>query len=324
MDRRPLRHRLRSLSEVMKKRTRRLLVLACLSGLSCTALADAVALPPMDLGNTSFLDGVAAPGFLFELSTSYYRATKIRDDAGHAVPGNPRIDAAAIVPHIAYISPDITLFGGNVGAEILLPLVYTNLRPGPGLEDHNFSAGDIQFSPLLIQWSGQTLFGMPFYQRFDLLFSAPTGQYNRNALANAGSNVWTISPYYAFTIMPTDRFEVSGRITYQWSGRNTRPAPDIGAGSVQPGDALSINLSGSYTISGRWRLGAAGYVLAQLGEDRIDGNRQNGSRERLFGAGPGLLYQGGKYQVLLNAYKEWGARNRPEGSKIVLRYLAPF
>ncbi len=308
----------------MKKRTRQLLVLASLSGLPCTALADAVALPPMNLGNTSFLDGVAAPGFLFELGTSYYHATKFRDNAGHAAPGNPRIDAAAIVPHIAYISPDISLFGGNVGGEILFPLVYTNLRPGPGLEDRNFSAGDIQFSPLLIQWSGQTIFGMPFYQRFDLLFSAPTGQYNQNALANAGSNVWTVSPYYAFTVMPTDRFEVSGRISYQWNGRNTHPSPALKADSVQAGDALSVNLSGSYAVTGQWRIGVAGYVLEQLGEDRVDGKPQQNSKERLFGAGPGLLYQGSKYQVLLNAYKEWGARNRPEGSKIVLRYLAPF
>lgn len=56
-------------------------------------------------------------------------------------------------------------------------------------------------------------------------------------------------------------------------------------------------------------------MLTQLGEDRIDGIRQADSRERVFGAGPGLLVQGDGWQVLLNAYKEWGAKNRPEGSK---------
>lgn len=65
-------------------------------------------------------------------------------------------------------------------------------------------------------------------------------------------------------------------------------------------------------------------MLGQLGEDRIDGVRQANSRERVFGAGPGILVQGNAWQVLPNAYKEWGARNRPEGSKIVLRVLAPF
>ncbi|MCY1275727.1 putative MetA-pathway of phenol degradation [compost metagenome] len=300
------------------------LAVACTALAASVAHADAVGLPPMNLGNTSFLDGIAGPGFLFELASSYYRATSIRDNAGHAVPGNPRIETAAIVPHVAYISPDITLLGGNVGAEVLLPLVYANIRPGPGAGDHNFAAGDIQFSPFIVQWSGQTLFGMPFFQRFDLLFSAPTGQYDPNRLANAGSNVWTVTPYYAFTVMPTGKLEVSGRLNYQWSGKNTRPPSSLEASSIQPGDALSLNLSASYAISKRWRVGVAGYMLGQLGEDRIDGIRQAESRERVFGAGPGLMVQGDGWQVLLNAYKEWGARNRPEGSKVVLRVLAPF
>ncbi|AEI82843.1 hypothetical protein CNE_BB2p00270 (plasmid) [Cupriavidus necator N-1] len=278
----------------------------------------------MNLGNTSFLDGIAAPGFLFELSTSYYRATRIRDNDGNAAPGSPRVETAAIVPHIAYISPDVTLLGGHLGGEVLLPLVYANIRPGSGTGDHDFAAGDIQFSPFIVQWTGQTLFGMPFFQRFDLLFSAPTGQYDANGMANAGTHLWTVTPYYAFTLMPTGKLEISGRLNYQWNGKNTRPAPALHASSVQPGDALYLNLSASYAISNGLRIGVAGYMLGQIGEDRIDGIRQSDSRERVFGAGPGILIQGDAWQVFLNAYKEWGARNRPQGSKIVLRVLAPF
>ena len=69
----------------------------------------------MNLVNTGFLDGLAAPGLLVELSTSFYRATAIRDDAGNAAPGNPRIYVGTIVPHVAYISPGIKLFSSNVG-----------------------------------------------------------------------------------------------------------------------------------------------------------------------------------------------------------------
>lgn len=303
---------------------RQLLALTSLAYHCSFALADAVALPPMNLGGTSFLDGIAAPGFLFELSSSYYRATTIKDAAENSTPGSPRIEVGAIVPHVVYISPRFKLLGGNLGAEVLLPLVYSNLKPGPGLEDHDLSTGDIQFSPFLIQWSGQALFGMPFYQRLDLLFSAPTGQYSRHALANAGSNVWTVSPYYAFTILPTDKLEISARLNYQWSSKNTSPAASFNAESVQSGDAFALNLASSYAVIGHWRIGIAGYVLQQISEDRIDGRRQTNSRERVFGAGPGVMYQGKSSQILLNAYKEWGARNRPEGGKIVLRYLVPF
>jgi hypothetical protein len=124
--------------------------------------------------------------------------------------------------------------------------------------------------------------------------------------------------------MLTRKFEVSGRLNYQWSGKNTRPASVLNAGSVQPGDAVSLNLSGSYAISKAVRLGVAGYMLGQIGTDRIDGVRLADSRERIFGAGPGILIEGKTGQVFLNVYREWGARNRAEGSKIVLRFLAPF
>jgi hypothetical protein len=127
----------------MKNTVTRILAIAWSNLLASIAHADAVGLPPMNLGNTSFLDGIAAPGFLFELSTSYYRAPEIKDNAGSSVPSKPRVETAVIVPHIAYISPDVTLLGGNLGAEVLLPLVYANIRTGAGTGDHNFAAGDV-------------------------------------------------------------------------------------------------------------------------------------------------------------------------------------
>ncbi|MCS8641637.1 phenol degradation protein, partial [Pseudomonas aeruginosa] len=43
------------------------------AALCLEARADAVALPPLALGNTSFMDGVSRPGMLFELPLQYVR-----------------------------------------------------------------------------------------------------------------------------------------------------------------------------------------------------------------------------------------------------------
>ena len=46
---------------------------------SAEVVADAVSLPPLPLGNTSFLDGVVRPGMLFELPIQHYRAQDATD-----------------------------------------------------------------------------------------------------------------------------------------------------------------------------------------------------------------------------------------------------
>lgn len=43
---------------------------------SAEVVADAVSLPPLPLGNTSFLDGVVRPGMLFELPIQHYRSPR--------------------------------------------------------------------------------------------------------------------------------------------------------------------------------------------------------------------------------------------------------
>ena len=78
----------------------------------------------------------------------------------------------------------------------------------------------------------------------------------------------------------------------------------------------------------RLRLGISGYVLQQLTDDKINGNRIANSEERVFGIGPGLSYNQdnslAKVWITLNSYFETGAENRPEGIGVVLRISLAF
>ncbi|PND33328.1 phenol degradation protein [Achromobacter pulmonis] len=298
------------------------IVLAALA-LSERAVADAVALPPLALGNTSFMDGVAGPGRLFELPIQFNHATEVKDAGGHSVGGHQRISSLSVLPHFAYIS-HTKILGAYYGAEVLLPLVRLDLDIDNGPRGTRTRQGDLIVSPLLLQWEPVQLFGRPFWQRLNFVFSAPTGDYSDDAAINVGSNVWTFNPHYAFTWELSKRVEFSGRLHYAWSSRNNSPSTALGADDVQPGQAFHANYSLSYALDESWRVGLAGYYLAQTTDDRIDGRRQPGSRERVMGFGPGAMYRKGPQTFFANLYMESGARNRAQGTQLTLRYLHTF
>ncbi|MCL8396061.1 transporter, partial [Pseudomonas aeruginosa] len=134
------------------------------AALCLEARADAVALPPLALGNASFMDGVSRPGMLFELPLQYVRANNASDAGGHSVPGRQRVRGTTLLPHFAYLSQN-TLLGAHYGAEVLLPLVRLDLDIDGGPDGRRTRQGDLIVSPLMLQWGPATLFGRPYWQR---------------------------------------------------------------------------------------------------------------------------------------------------------------
>ena len=294
----------------------------CCCVLSGRAAAQLINQPPLDLGQTSFLDGEGGPGFVFEtigLGTVDGYAT---DGAGRAVPGTNKQWSANVTLHPIYTST-LRLLGGNPGLELLFPFSLMHVDvPGHPVTSQG-GAGDIIFSPF-IQWSGGTLFGKPFASRLAIGGVAPAGSYTASRFVNAGANVWQISPYYALTWRPLQGWEVSARLIYDWSSRNTHPPPGLGARSAQPGSQVALNYAASYAISPNVRLGLSGYVLRQVNDTQVGGRPVSGSQQQVFGLGPGLLWNIGPARVIANVFREFAARNRPEGFNAVARLLVQF
>lgn len=291
--------------------------------LSSNATADIVSLPPLGLGNTSFMDGVGGPGKLFELPVQFNYAKELKDAHGRSVSGYQRISSVSTLPHFAYIS-DTQILGAYYGVEVLLPLVHLDLDIANGPKGSSARQGDLIVSPLLLQWQPVQLFGRPFWQRLNFVFSVPTGAYSANSSVNVGSNVWVFNPHYAFTWELSKRVEFSGRVHYAWSSRNNDPSSQLNVDDIQPGQAFHANYSLSYALDESWRVGLAGYYLAQTTEDKVDGQRQSGSKERVMGVGPGVMYRNGQQTLFANLYFESEARNRAEGTQLALRYLHTF
>jgi hypothetical protein len=280
--------------------------LSVVSGsIGAAVAAPPVPLPPVDLGATSFLDGEAAPGGLLETAANGYRPTNA-----------PR--SASVLLHLAYVWEKAVILGGHLGAEALLPAATLH----GGAAGSAAGLGDAIFG-LAIQWSHVRVPVGELSMRLGVPFTVPSGSYNPLRTLNVGQNVWQLSPYFAMTWRPDDRWELSGRIIYNWSSRNGDPPAAFMASSVQPGTQLAMNLAASRTVWDGLRLGVAGYALQQLTDSRVDA-LSTGARQRGFGIGPGMLWTGGKATVVANVYREFAADNRPEGYSAVVRFLYPF
>ena len=266
------------------------------------------------------MDGVSRPALL-RTALQYVRANNASDAGGHSVPGRQRVRGATLLPHFAYLSQNTLL--GAIRRRMLLPLVRLDLDIDGG-PDGAHPPGDLIVSPLMLQWGPATLFGRPYWQRLNFVFSLPTGDYDKDAAINTGSNTWIFNPHYAFTWELGERLELSGRLHCAWISRNDDPSPRLGANDLQPGQALRANFSISYALDPHWRIGLAGYQLKQISADRIDGYRRRLAREQVFGIGPGVMYSQGGQTLFANLYAESGARNRSEGNQLTLRYLLAF
>ena len=227
------------------------------------------------------------------------------------------------------------ILGGHLGADVLLPVVAISGSGsvGPPSGPANRSApvstnpavlGDLVVGPFL-QWFDTKLLGRPFFQRLELDFILPTGQYDKKYLINPGSNLWTIEPYYAFTWFLTPEFSTSWRIHYTYNTKNDDPFAPPGVTSVKPGQAIHFNYSFEYEFFKNFRGAVAGYYLKQLSDDEVNGNSQADSKEQVFAVGPAISWAASPNFFLgLKTQWESSAENRPEGNRTTFRMTYKF
>lgn len=289
----------------------------------CATSGQEVALPPVNLGESNFLDGIAGPGLLFEQTIEYYRANRFTDSKGNKIPGNNSLESWLSLTHLAYVTK-LKILGGYYGFEALLPATLVDLDTDLGIRGHKGGVGDVILSPFLIQWVDHKIFNMPYFHRIDFDFILPTGRYDKDSAINIGSHVYSFNPYYAFTLLITPKLETSWRIHYLWNSKNHSPPESFHADSIQPGQAFHLNYAFSYEILNGLRAGIAGYYLNQITADKVDGHKRPHSKEEVFAIGPGLMYSRKGFFLYLTAYYETGVENRPEGKKIALRFSKVF
>jgi anthranilate 1,2-dioxygenase (deaminating, decarboxylating) large subunit len=65
-----------------------------------------------------------------------------------------------------------------------------------------------------------------------------------------------------------------------------------------------------------------GRQAQQIEDTKVNGEYVSGTHERVRALGPGAVYSFSKEDdVFANLYSEFGAENRPEGTKLIFRFV---
>jgi hypothetical protein len=269
--------------------------------------------PPVNLGDTSFLDGVGGPGLMIEEIGDGYHSDEIADSAGQTT-SVPSVNTMTGISHIAYLT-NRHVFGAWYGVEVVAPASHVHA----GNQGSADGWGDLTVSPLILQWPERKIRRTRVQQRVVFDFDLPSGQYERSSAVNLSSHAFTVHPYYAVTVFPTSHWETSWRIHYLWNSVNHAPPLTTGLRSTQAGQAIHFNGTLARELRHNLWMGANGYYLKQITSPYINGVQLANSPEQVGAIGPGAVWTLSPVLLYANFYHEVGAVNRPEGNKLVLR-----
>lgn len=305
--------------------------LAALALFICATDAGAYDLPLVNLGGTSFLDGLApGPGLYLNSYNQFYTAHRFTDASGDRLPlPKQEIDVFATLTQAYWVTP-VKVGGGWLALSAVLPvvpLVHTDDGLGGAALGAQGGVGDLFLG---VAWQGEPVMGpegMRLGQRFEFDVIAPVGSYDPALAINPGSNFWSLNPHWDVTYFVTPETSVSARLHWLCNFTNDDPSIAYGPGvsKVKAGQAFHANFSIERAVAADLWLGLNGYALKQVTDTRIDGEPTAGSRERVFALGPGALYAiDDKASVFANLYFETGAENRSQGLRLNLRLARGF
>jgi hypothetical protein len=181
--------------------------------------------------------------------------------------------------------------------------------------------GDLEFAPLLNWEIGdhQTATLTP-------TLIVPTGKYDKNSAVNSGfGKFYTFRPSFQYGFIG-DGWDVGARMVLSFNTKNKDT-------HYKSGTMFNVDFAAMKFVTEDVRLGLQGYVVNQLTKDSSDDanvqaaiDAADGAKMRAYAAGPALgwIVNGGEMVVEGKLLKEFGARNRSEGTTYMLMLSKPF
>ncbi|HWR90032.1 MAG TPA: transporter [Dissulfurispiraceae bacterium] len=264
-------------------------------------------------GAEDFMAGaLPPPGTYFINYLTYYTADKfkgLKDPLGRDVDFS--VDVIANTFRFIHVTK-YQILGANWGVQAFLPFLYVDASFPFGSDD-KFNIGDIIIDPILLGWHTKN---WHFGAGLDIYI--PTGDFDKNDLANTGRNYWTFEPVFLFTYLSDGGFEVSSKFMYDFNTENDDT-------NYQSGQEFHFDYTIGYKIK-NWSLGIGGYFYKQTTNDEIDGRKvePDGFMGRVFAIGPQVKYDYKNMAFTLKYQKELDVKNRPEGDKFWFKFMYAF
>jgi hypothetical protein len=247
-------------------------------------------------GSASFIDtlpgslGLAIANFFNSYDGSASFSKQI--PTGGLITGG--LDATAYSDTIvALYETPLKLLGGNYAFGVAIPFVWVKAKgevTGPAgatftVRDSASGIGDILFYPFMLGWTG---LGGDLKSDFRFGIYAPTGDYDKGALANVGKNYWTFEPAVSLSYISSKiGLELT---TFAGMDFNT----ENHATDYQSGTQFHIDVTVAEHLpflGGVIGIGANGYYYQQVTGDSSPFDEILGDfKGRTVGVGPVLSY----------------------------------
>jgi len=284
-------------------------------------------LPGVNLGFTNILDGGPVrpnPGIYWQQYLQYYTTQRFLNSEGKPLGGgisSPRFRTLNTITQFVYQCKMVLPLKGMPGFVVGLPtVIYSKInRNELGIQSSGSGFCNLGLG-IYTQWGAIMHKGRPlFIHRLEFDFSIPMG---KNKLPekqiNPSNTFFYCGPHWAATLFLSHKWSLSWRLHYLWNAQNEKI-------NFRAGDAMYLNYSLAYELYPHLFFGAVGYALGQLHNNRANGVTIKNSKERVFGAGPGVAYFFSTDIVFFSyLYLEGGARNRPQGTSFISRVVMHF
>jgi hypothetical protein len=296
------------------------MALACVATASHSVESGA---PITPFGVFDFGAGMLPPaGVTVGVRGATYSASELRDTHGDVSPVGIKLNVNSAALAVVKTT-DVALLGGTYAFAAVVPYLDMSNRltvPTPmgplGLRGTHAAIGDVSIAPVMVKWAPSP--GLFANGRVE--FQLPTGSYKADRLVNTGSNHWTVSPAFAFTWISLSGLEVSSNMQLNFHGKNKDRQYQSGV-EYQHEFAVGQHV-------GPWTFGVGGYLYQQLSDDKVGGVKfEDGNRSRVMALGPAISFfeLGSDWPLIwAHVYKEFGARNRTQGTQFAIRAAWSF
>ncbi len=240
------------------------------------------------------------PGFYWKIYNALYMSDTLMDDDGEEVDVGFDVTVFAQVHRIVWVT-NYKFLGGDVIADILIPIIYTDLEiEAFGVEDDQFGLGDLIIEPFGIGWHGA---------RYDAALAIavflPTGKYDVNEPASPGQDHWTYMLTYGGTVYFDEAKTWSASLLGRYEVHSENGDTD-----VTEGNDLHFEWGIGKTLAKFYDVGLAGYCQWQVTDDDPES-----VKDQVYAVGPQVTAFIPSVKVLLSAgvEMEFAAKNRSEG-----------
>ncbi|PLX69491.1 MAG: hypothetical protein C0603_00765 [Denitrovibrio sp.] len=257
----------------------------------------------------SMAGAIPPPGMYLLSYTNYFHSDRFNDSDGNSVVPGFEVTGTVETLRTVFVSKQKFL-GGNLGVQAILPFVSLSVKNPLG-SDTKSGMGDLCVG-VFDSWHFKN-----WHFAFGPEVFLPIGDYDKNDIANIGSNYYTFEPVFAFTYLSDGGFEVSSKFMYNINTENNDT-------NYKSGDEFHFDGFVGQHFK-KITTGFNGYAYKQITDDKLNGDKYlDGNKGQVVGVGPEIAFNYHQIGFHFKLHKEFAVENKAVTDKLWFRMNFSF